>query len=647
MSKLDLKDKNLDSDIVRIFTEIYEDFISVHGEKHKDRVKQLLENISSKVKKKDLYMDALASANSQMGVVYGKSSKLSPILKHELFHVFNDSAIDSKDSLAYMPERYKAIFEDKGIIRKQYDISQNERKERFKNDPEILEMVLTDYETFREQFVLGDGEQEVEKWTEWFNTKTNTRDMKNNFWNWGDGFYTKSVSSKSFYDCYINLAEMVSKLFPKEKILDMFMDNPSYRTEYTYKHLIDEFDEQYANSLSEEERKEYAYPYLKVMIDTLTINENARKDNSKAGSAYQSCTNTLFKAYLQKINSITQFGKEELKSIYADIKDLQDSMMWNVDIEKMKDLEYIQTLTQIQERFKQMCYEIDDKQQDAEITQMTEQIDYDSYNHYQKIMGGEDIARDILIIPNDNKNEIFAIDEFTTKVGNNGIKGNLYESLRVLFGDETFNLLFEEYQNEQISFLTNSSNGNKLVELYNKINSANKESEYFSIYKEIYELYNKKMEERLITDENIDSELEKVSKEIIQLQQCALFDSENLRFHPDLENIIDNYNTKVQEYREFITRITETRIKEEGEASKEHLWKLANMELDNLKKYVSSIEDTRSQIKQDSSKKQNISGQELGVQTVKEQEDTTEKDNVVSDISQQANKQKGKGEKNG
>lgn len=466
MSKLDLKDKNLDSDIVRIFTEIYEDFISVHGEKHKDRVKQLLENISSKVKKKDLYMDALASANSQMGVVYGKSSKLSPILKHELFHVFNDSAIDSKDSLAYMPERYKAIFEDKGIIRIQYETVQNQRRERFKNDPEILKMVLTDYETFREQFVLGDGDQEVEKWTEWFNTKTNARDMKNNFWNWGDGFYTKSLSSKSFYDCYINLAEMVSKLFSKEKILDMFMDNPSYRTEYTYKHLIDEFDEQYANSLSEEERKEYAYPYLKVMIDTLTINDNARKDNSKAGSAYQSCTNTLFKAYLQKINSITQFGKEELKSIYAEIKDLQDSMMWNVDIEKMKDLEYIQTLTQIQERFKQMCYEIDDKQQDAEITQMTEQIDYDSYNHYQKIIGGEDIARDILITPNDNKNETFTIDEFTTKVGNNGIKGNLYESLRVLFGDEAFNLLFEEYQNEQISFLTNSSNGNKLVELF-------------------------------------------------------------------------------------------------------------------------------------------------------------------------------------
>ena len=439
MSKLDLKDKNLDSDIVRIFTEIYEDFISVHGEKHKDRVKQLLENISAKVKKRDLYMDALASANSQMGVVYGKSFKLSPILKHELFHVFNDSAFDSKDSLAYIPERYKKIFEDKGIIRKQYDISQNERKERFKNAPEILEMVLTDYETFREQFVLGDGEQEVEKWTEWFNTKTNTRDMKNNFWNWGDGFYTKSLSSKSFYDCYINLAEMVSKLFPKEKILDMFMDNPSYRTEYTYKHLIDEFDEQYSSSLSEEERKEYVYPYLKVMMDTLIISDNARKDNAKASNAYQSCTNTLFKAYLQKINSIKQFEKEDLKRIYTDIKDLQDSMMWNVDVEKMRDLEYIQTLTQIQERFKQMCYEIDDKQQDAEITQMIEQIGYDSCNHYQKIMGGEDIARDIFIATNDNRNEILAIDEFTTNVGNNGIKGNLYESLRILFGDETFN----------------------------------------------------------------------------------------------------------------------------------------------------------------------------------------------------------------
>jgi len=647
MSKLNIKDKNLAPEIKQTYKEIYEDFISVHGGKHKDRVKQLLENISAKVKKKDLYMDALASANSQMGVVYGKSSKLSPILKHELFHVFNDSAIDSKDSLAYMPERYKKIFEDKGIIRTQYEKVQNERKERFKDAPEILDMVLTDYETFREQFVLGDGDQEVEKWTEWFNTKTNTRDMKNNFCNWDNGFYTRSLSSKSFYDCYINLAEMVSKLFPEEKILDMFMDNPSYRTEYTYKHLIDEFDEKYGSILSEEEKEEYSFPYLKVMMDTLTISDNARKDNSKARNAYQSCTNTLFKAYLEKINSMTDFGKDELKSVFAEIKDLQDSMMWNVDITKMRELDYIQTLNQIQDRFKQMCLEINSKGQDEEITQLMEQIHYES--HYQKVNNGDDIARDIFLnVDDNNKENTFSIGKFTTKTGINGIKGNLYESLRILFGDEAFNLLFEEYQNEQISFLTNSSSGNKLVELYNKIKSADKESEYFSIYEEIYELYNKKIDERLVTDENINSELEKFSKEIIKMQQCALFNSESSKFHPNLENIIDNYNSKIQEYREFITRITEESVKEEeNDSSKEHLWKLANIEFGNLEKYISSIEATRSQIAEDSLKKQKISGQELGTQTIKEQEDTTEKDNVVNDISHQVNKQKGKEEKNG
>ena len=646
MSKLDLKDKNLEPVIEKIFTEIYEDFIAVHGEKHKDRVKQLLENISEKVKKRDLYMDSLATANSQMGVVYGKSSKLSPILKHELFHVFNDSAIDSKDSLAYLPERYKDVFEKRGIITSKYESIQNERRERFKDDPEILEMVLTDYPSFREQFVLGDGEQEVEKWTEWFNTKTNIRDMNNNFWNWDNGFYTKSLSSKSFYDCYINLAEMVAKLFPKEKVLDMFMDNPSYRTEYTYKDLIEEFDEKYKGILSEEEEKEYVYPYLKVMMDTLEISDNARIDDTKARNAYQSCTNTLFKAYLQKMNSMTEFGKQDLQGIYVEIKDLQDNMMWNVDITKMRDLEYIHTLKQIQDKFKQMCLEIDSMQQDDEIVQMSDRVDYESNNHYQKVINGDNIARDIILATNDSKNEMCTINGFTTKVGENGIKGNLYESLRILFRDESFNLLFEEYQNENSSFLTDSSNGNKLVELYNKIKNANSENEFVNIYEQIYELYSKKMEESLITDENIDHELGKFSKEIIQLQQCALFDADSLIFHPKLEDIINSYNVKVQEYREFITNITESRILEEGEGSREHLWRLANMELQKLEKYVSSIENVRIEKGKDNFQRQSVSGRELGIQSLKEQEDTTEKDKVKNDISRQINRQNNKGEKN-
>ena len=646
MSKLDLKDKNLEPVIEKIFTEIYDDFIAVHGEKHKDRVKQLLENISEKVKKRDLYMDSLATANSQMGVVYGKSSKLSPILKHELFHVFNDSAIDSKDSLAYLPERYKDVFEKRGIITSKYESIQNERRERFKDDPEILEMVLTDYPSFREQFVLGDGEQEVEKWTEWFNTKTNIRDMNNNFWNWDNGFYTKSLSSKSFYDCYINLAEMVAKLFPKEKVLDMFMDNPSYRTEYTYKDLIEEFDEKYKGILSEEEEKEYVYPYLKVMMDTLEISDNARIDDTKARNAYQSCTNTLFKAYLQKMNSMTEFGKQDLQGIYVEIKDLQDNMMWNVDITKMRDLEYIHTLKQIQDKFKQMCLEIDSMQQDDEIVQMSDRVDYESNNHYQKVINGDNIARDIILATNDSKNEMCTINGFTTKVGENGIKGNLYESLRILFRDESFNLLFEEYQNENSSFLTDSSNGNKLVELYNKIKNANSENEFVNIYEQIYELYSKKMEESLITDENIDHELGKFSKEIIQLQQCALFDADSLIFHPKLEDIINSYNVKVQEYREFITNITESRILEEGEGSREHLWRLANMELQKLEKYVSSIENVRIEKGKDNFQRQSVSGRELGIQSLKEQEDTTEKDKVKNDISRQINRQNNKGEKN-
>ena len=154
------------------------------------------------------------------------------------------------------------------------------------------------------------------------------------------------------------------------------------------------------------------------------------------------------------------------------------------------------------------------------------------------------------------------------------------------------------------------------------------------------------MEESLITDENIDHELGKFSKEIIQLQQCALFDADSLIFHPKLEDIINSYNVKVQEYREFITNITESRILEEGEGSREHLWRLANMELQKLEKYVSSIENVRIEKGKDNFQRQSVSGRELGIQSLKEQEDTTEKDKVKNDISRQINRQNNKGEKN-
>ena len=306
MEKIDFTNSNLQPEIETIFNEIYQDFISRYGEKHSERVKQLLTDISTKVVKIDIYEGPSADANYEIGVIYGKNKNLSAILKHELCHVFNNSYFDSKDEtcLVYFPDRYKEFLEEKGFLQEAYNKNQEKYKEKYKDQPKRLKYILKDYEQYKDKFTLGDGSQETEKWTEWFNTKINGRDMKNNFNYWGDGFYNKNFSSKSFYDYYINISEMVSKLVPEDKLIDMFMGTPEYDTDFSYKDMIEMFDETYTEALNDDEKKEYKYPYLKILSDTKVIEDNARSGDNIAMKAYQSCTETCFRAYLQKINSI-------------------------------------------------------------------------------------------------------------------------------------------------------------------------------------------------------------------------------------------------------------------------------------------------------------------------------------------------------
>ena len=87
-------------------------------------------------------------------------------------------------------------------------------KKRWKDAPERSKDLLTDFETFvNSRFDFEDSP--VEMWTEWFNSQTHLKDMQENFWDWGDGYFTKSLSSGSFYDSYINIASMISCIIPK------------------------------------------------------------------------------------------------------------------------------------------------------------------------------------------------------------------------------------------------------------------------------------------------------------------------------------------------------------------------------------------------------------------------------------------------
>ena len=251
------KDSSLNPIVYDILNEAYHEFRQMYGDKHSDYIKTLIESITDKVEKAGLYyFGPIATAHAQMGVRYTESDKLSAVLKHEMWHVYNDSASDREKSLQHIPQRYINKLRQNGYLEKLYAKTMEDYKERWKDEPERLEFLLTDFETFvNSRFDFEDSPVEI--WTEWFNSQTHLKDMQENFWDWGDGYFTKSLSSDSFYDSYINIASMISCIIPKEKLLEMYLQTGEYQTDYSYPEMLEEFDERYANSLDGEESEKY------------------------------------------------------------------------------------------------------------------------------------------------------------------------------------------------------------------------------------------------------------------------------------------------------------------------------------------------------------------------------------------------------
>ena len=543
------KDINIDKTVYQILNEAYHEFKQTYGEKHSGHIKELIESITDKVKiAPHYYSGAIASAHSEMGVVYTKSDKLSAVLKHEMWHIYNNSAQDREKSLQYIPERYMEQLESNGYLRKTYQTTMEEYKEKWKDEPERLEFLLIDYEKYKnERFDFDDSP--VEMWTEWFNSKTHLKDMQDNFWDWGDGYYTKSHSSDSFYDSYINIADMISCIIPKEKLLEMYLQTTDYKTDYSYPEMLEEFDTKYAEALNESEKEEYKYPYLKMILDVKTISDNARKNPTVAREALQSCMTTCFNSYLIKLNNIKEMDMEKAKNIYSEIKYMQEQMVWNTDISKMQELDYTKAMEKIQEKFKQLMQEMDIEK--PEVQNMLETIDYKESNPYVFIENGEEISKKIIETQNDKKGQLVDINGYKANVGTEGIKGNLYSSLFTLLGDEKYNLLFENFNNET---------DNILLDFYKLIESATNESDIVNIYNKIYELYADKLESTLKTDENIAFLFERYSKEIVELQRNALFDDKEQKYFPKLEQIIDIYQQKAHIYEQEVDKVTEKEI---------------------------------------------------------------------------------------
>ena len=488
--------------IIEIFQKVFNDFIGCYGHKHSERIHERILTISrdGKVSKELTWYksDDCAHIWEGMGIFYSSTSKWPGAITHELWHVIGGESLDS------FPERYKDKMEN---LQEncQFDCARNQR----------------------------------EMWTEWFNSQTHRKDMKNNFFHWEDGFFTKSISTGSFYDCYLNIADMISCIIPREKLLEMYLDAEDYKTDYTYSEMLDEFDKTYTSALDESESDVYKYPYLKIIMDINEVSENVMERNYPvARQALQDCMKTCFNAYSIKLDNIREIDINKAKQIYSEIKYMQEQMMWNADISKMQNLDYIRAMERIQEKFRSILMGLN--LQTPEIENMLETIDYTESNPYTMVEDADKIVKKRDCVINEDNGQLINIGEYQANVGKNGVKYNLYKTLFYVLANRYYNLLFRNFQD--------ADSCNILLEFYNKIESANDEKEIIEIYDEIYQLYAQKLKRTLKTDENIAYLFVAYGNEIVRLQKIALFDKKTKTYLPSLERIIDVYKKKVEEY---------------------------------------------------------------------------------------------------
>ena len=591
MDKIEQTDKNIDPRIYKIMNESYEEFVKKYGYKHSKYIEETLKIISSKIKENETYLGNMsASAMFNEGIVYTKGvDNLEAVLKHELWHTFNRETMDyrGKESISYISDRYKKVLNDIGYIKNEY----NKKIERKKLRSKDRKYKIKSYDEFLDEFLLEDDE--TEKWTEWFNVKTHTKDMRYGFVDLENGYFMKNLSSGSFYDNYTNMADMVSCLIPKEKLLEMYLNSRDYKTEYSHEDMMKEFDEKYKNALDENEKNYYKYPYLKLLLDTNCISENARTNKEKTLETLQSSMKTCFKAYNIKLENYKEFNIEDAKNVYKEIKYMQEHMIWNLDINKMKDLDYIKEMEKIQNKFKSMCKKLDRK--NPEIKEMTKKVDYKKYNSLEKVKDGDEIVKNVFL-QNKEKNNIEKIDNYVVNTNENGIKGNLYSTLNLLYKRNKFNLIFKNYQNE---YLENGEN--KLVKIYNMINDIKDENDIqkiVNIYDYMYNDYEKKLE-KLPTDTNVSGELNKYYKDIIIMQKNTIINTKDKNYLPSFEKINQTYKNKINKFKQYIDYCSEKsierriKISENIEIAKKYEYRRANNEKKMYDKYLNDINEEK------------------------------------------------------
>jgi uncharacterized protein (DUF1919 family) len=154
----------------------------------------------------------------------------------------------------------------------------------------------------------------------------------------------------------------------------------------------------------------------------------------------------------------------------------------------MQDLDYIQAMSKIQDKFKSMLQELD--LENPEVMQMLENIDYTADNPFKFVEDGEKISRKIISTQRENKTNLISIDgNYKVHVGKNGIKDNLYSTLFALLGNRKYNLLYEKFQDND----GRNSKENILLKFHKQIEEATTDEDFITKpYDNLYYSYHHK-----------------------------------------------------------------------------------------------------------------------------------------------------------
>lgn len=434
--------------VLMIIDEFKAEFEREYGEKYLSYLGEQLDFLIPKVRLAFNFDGQTSAAIFPRELVYIPNGlKILPIMKHEIWHwICHSGHIETPDNYREHLQNNEQFFQTYNVHGRPYG-----------------------------RFIHSIFDQnEDERWTEWFASNTAKKDFEQKFIPYNRGFFFTQNVEGTTYSWLLQAADIVSCLIPKEKILQMRLNNPQHDTFFSFNDYVREFDNMYAEALTPEEKQTFKYPYLKVILENNQLENSVQSDMDMAFEISNQMISFLFRAYLIKLDKIEKIDEVSLRNVYNEIKFMQSRMPLNVNSSRLEGLEYIHVMEVIQDKFIEMCSGF------PQLEELKSGVNYKLNLTPLKLYDGSDLP-EILFEKHDEKEKTTRNKELTKEE----IQKNLYVSLKIALGTDIYKYAFKEFCGE--------NEYNPLLDIATRINNLKSMEEVDSIYSKIYGIMNEKI----------------------------------------------------------------------------------------------------------------------------------------------------------